>query len=140
MLAAVVTAAAGCGGKGSAAPADAGSDTAVDAPEDIPMISCDPALQDCPAAEKCDFGCRGTATVLACTRSTDGGAIGAPCSAAAPCARGGGCMPAGDAGSQCRKYCSGDGDCPTGTHCLTISITVPCDPNGGPILNLPFCY
>jgi hypothetical protein len=145
-LAVALLALAACGGKsGSASDAgdnpdggssiDSGTDGAV-----VGVMTCDPGVQDCPAAQKCDFTCQGGATAtVAC--SPDGtGAIGAACSFSMQCARGNGCiaMPTGG-GSLCRKYCTGDGDCATGERCHNDTVFVRC---AGPETSflLHFCY
>ena len=139
MLAAAVMSAAACGGKGGGAPADGGSDAGADAPADMGAGSCDPALQDCPAAEKCDFGCQNSAAVIQCIRSTDGGAPGDPCSSATPCARGTGCLTAPDAGAVCRKYCATDPECAAGERCHNVSVAISCGGTAAP-LSLHYCY
>jgi hypothetical protein len=142
LVAGAFLAPAACGGK-SGAPADASStDLAVDmgGSPDAGATPCSLAAQDCPSsAEKCDFGCLGTELVVACTRSTDGGAIGTACSAAAPCARGGGCLTAVDAGAACRKYCASDGDCATGERCHNVSVALTCSGTSTTML-LHYCY
>ena len=86
MLAAVLLATAGCGGKGGGTPTDGGADVPADTGRDVPADtgsgSCDPALQDCAAGSKCDFGCQGTTAVVACRADNGSGALGDVCSAA----------------------------------------------------------
>lgn len=138
LAAAAALAIAACGGK-SAAKADATTDaTVADAGADSGAAGCDPALQDCPAGSRCDFGCEGSTAVLACHAGADGGAVAAPCSATAPCTRGTGCVATTDAGSLCRKYCTVDGDCATGERCHNVSVSLGCA--GGQLLNLHLCY
>ena len=137
MLAIVaVTAPAACGG-GSSAAIDAA--TGADAAADGAVMSCDPYAQNCPAGLKCDFGCDGTASTIACRADNGGGAVGSACSTPMACAKGGGCliMPLMD--GACRKYCAGDGDCATGERCHNVEVTVNC---GGPLTPLPVhvCY
>ena len=132
---------AACGGK-TGTPADAApTDVAVDqASSPDGGTTCNLATQDCPSnLDKCDFGCLGTTAVLGCTRGTDGGTPGGPCSATAPCARGAGCLTMPDAGTACREYCASDGDCLTGERCHNVSVAVAC---GGTstVLALHYCY
>ena len=148
LAAIVAVAAAACGGNSDGTPDAApggdgatGDGPAGDAPADTGAMACDPVAQSCGAAQKCDFGCAGTTAVVACWPSTDGGAIGSPCSAAMPCGRGTGCIAnAATAGAAaCRKYCAGDGDCATGERCHNDTVAVAC---GAPAtsLTLHFCY
>jgi hypothetical protein len=110
-----------------------------DRPADAGASSCDPAAQDCPAGSKCDFGCQGSAAVVSCRADNDGGALGGTCSSTMPCARGNGCLTAPDAGSACRKYCAGDGDCLTGERCHNVSVSVGCG-GASTSLALHYCY
>src|SRR5262245_12610052 len=90
---------------------------------DASAAACDPAAQNCTSAlSKCDFVCQGNVAVLGCTGNFDGGALGDPCSAALPCAKGTGCLSA-DASVACRKYCAGDGDCATGERCHNVTVS-----------------
>jgi hypothetical protein len=127
---------AGCGGS-SSAPTDAAP--AADRPADTAAAGCDPAAQDCPAGSKCDFGCEATAAVVSCRADNDGGALGSSCAAAMPCAKGTGCLTTPDAGSACRKYCAGDGDCLASERCHNVSVTVACGGTSPP-LALHICY
>jgi len=128
---------AACGGK-TAAPVDAATD--VGGSPEGGTTTCALAAQDCPSSgDKCDFGCQGTMAVISCTHSTDGGAIGGACSATAPCARGGACLTAEDAGVACRKYCAGDGDCAAGQRCHNVTVVVTCGGTSTP-LSLHYCY
>src|SRR5262245_20489125 len=106
LLAATALAASACGGGGGTpadagadAPLDTGADTApADGGVDVAPLACDPAAQDCPAAQKCDFRCQGNTAVVDCGGGAGGGAIGSTCSTTTmPCARGSGCisMPSG---------------------------------------------
>ena len=131
------TAPAACGG-GSGTGTDAGPDGDAAADAAAPG-SCDPALQDCPAGSKCDFGCQGTMTTVACRVDNGPGALGSACSAAMPCTRGTGCLTSPDAGSTCLKYCAGDGDCGTGQRCHNVSVSVACGGSSPPLL-LHVCY
>jgi len=102
--------------------------------------TCALAAQDCPSsADKCDFGCQGTTLVVACIPGVGGGAIGSACSATAPCGRGGGCLTAVDAGTACRKYCAGDGDCASGERCHNVTVAITCGGTSTPML-LHYCY
>jgi len=122
-----------------------GTDAGTDAPAsetsaDVPATGCDPVAQDCAAGQKCDFGCQGSAAALSCMAGADGGAIGSTCTTATPCARGGACLTAPDAGSLCRKYCAGDGDCATGERCHNVTVTIGCGASSAPTLPLHYCY
>ena len=77
MVAALALAPIGaCGGKGGGTPTDGGADVPADtgSPRDTGAAGCDPALQDCAAGSKCDFGCQGTTAAVACRAGVDGGA------------------------------------------------------------------
>jgi hypothetical protein len=125
----------GCGGPaGTARDAATGDDRAADG-----ASGCDPAAQNCPAGTKCDFGCQQDTAVVACRADNDGGALGSACAAAMPCAKGTGCLTAPDAGSACRKYCVGDGDCLAGERCHNVSVAVACG-GASPPLALHYCY
>ena len=137
MLAAVLLATAGCGGKGGGTPTDGGADVPADTGRDVPADTgsggCDPALQDCAAGSKCDFGCQGTTAVIACRAGVDGGAVGTTCSTSVPCAGGTGCLTAPDAGSLCRKYCTTDPECATGERCHNVSVSIACGGTSPPL-------
>src|SRR5262249_14359289 len=112
---------------------------AADAGADSGPTSCDPAAQNCAAAQKCDFACQGSTAVVGCVRSTGGGAIGSACSAAQPCAGGGGGLTGPDAGAAGRGDCAGDGDCATGERCHNVSVAIACGGASTP-LPLHYCY
>jgi predicted small lipoprotein YifL len=135
VLAAMLLAASACGGKGGSTTPDGGAD----APADTGAAGCDPALQDCAAGSKCDFGCQGTTAAVACRAGVDGGAAGTACSSSVPCARGTGCLTAPDAGSLCRKYCTTDPECATGERCHNVSVSIACGGTSAP-LALHYCY
>jgi len=134
IVAATVPAACG-GGSGAGTDAGPGGDAAADAA----VTGCDPAMQDCAAGSKCDFGCQGTVAAVACRADNGSGALGSACSAAMPCAKGAGCLTSPDAGSACLKYCAGDGDCATGQRCHNVSVAVACGGTSPPLL-LHYCY
>lgn len=132
---------ASCGGK-AAAPSDGSTpDQPVDqSGSDAGTGACTLAAQDCPStADKCDFGCQGSAAVISCDHSADGGALGSACSAGAPCARGAGCLSSEDGGVACRKYCAGDADCAAGQRCHNVTVAVTCGGTSTP-LALHYCY
>jgi hypothetical protein len=143
VLAVLLLASGGCGGKSGPASTDGGADgpadTGMDVPAETGAGACDPALQNCAAGSKCDLGCQGSTAVLSCHAGVDGGAVGATCSASTLCARGTGCLTAPDAGSLCRKYCAGDPDCATGERCHNVSVAVNCGGTSPP-LSLHYCY
>ena len=137
MLAIVAaTAPAACGG-GSSAGTDAapGGDAAADAA----VMSCDPYAQNCPAGSKCDFGCDGTASTIACRPDNGGGAVGAACSTPMACSKGTGCLIMPLVAGACRKYCASDVDCATGERCHNVEVTVNCGGPQTPLL-LHVCY
>ena len=137
MLAIVaVTAPAACGG-GSSAAIDAA--TGADAAADAAVMRCDPYAQDCPTGSKCDLGCDGTTSTVACRTDNDGGAIGSACSTSMTCAKGSGCLALPTVGTSCLKYCAGDGDCATGERCHNVDVTFNC---GGPLtpMLMHVCY
>ena len=128
-----------CGGSSGAADAGSGQDVGTTDAAVDGVITCDPAAQDCPGAQKCDFICPGSLPVVTC--GDDGSsALGAACSFSMPCAKGTGCLalPSGG-GAICRKYCAGDGDCATGERCHNDNVSVRCS---GPVTTflLHFCY
>jgi hypothetical protein len=140
----VLAAAAGlgswaCGGSGGRA-ADAGADAAAESGgADSGTLACDPAAQDCPADQKCDFRCQGSIAVVDCQPGADGGAIGSMCATAMPCARGTGCVSVAGMGVACRKYCAGDSDCATGERCHNVTVAVACGAGPTSFL-LHLCY
>jgi hypothetical protein len=138
MILAVAAMIAACGSQGATG-ADAGVDAPGDTGAETGAAICDPAAQNCSAVEKCDFGCQGSTAVVACIRSTGGGAVGSACSDAMPCARGTGCLTAPNAGAACRKYCAGDGDCATGERCHNVTVAVACGGASTSLL-LHYCY
>ena len=139
ILAAAALGAWTCGGNGGRA-TDAGVDAPTDAGgADLGTLACDPAAQNCPADQKCDFRCQGSAAVVDCQPSTDGGAVGSACSTTAPCSRGTGCLSVAGMGVACRKYCSGDGDCATGERCHNVTVAVACGA-GATSFALHVCY
>ena len=126
-----VAGASGSGGGGTGGGSTGGMDAS--------PAACDPAAQNCTSAlSKCDFVCQGNVAVLGCTGNFDGGALGSPCSAALPCAKGTGCLSA-DASVACRRYCAGDGDCATGERCHNVTVSVAC-PGGSSQIALHYCY
>jgi hypothetical protein len=133
----VVTACSG--GKGGAADGAADVGSPADAGTDAAAAACDPAVQDCAAGAKCDFGCQGNMAALSCRPENGDGGLGSACSGTAPCAKGSGCFGLPDAGIVCRRYCAADADCPTGERCHNVSVAVAC---GGASTALPlrFCY
>ena len=135
-LAAVALLMAACGGTGGAS-ADAAPGT--DAPADSGGTACDPVAQNCGPGQKCDFGCQGTAAVVACWPATDGGMVGTTCTNTSTCAAGTACIAISTAGTVCRKYCNTDADCATGERCHNDSVGVAC---GAPAtsLALHFCH
>jgi hypothetical protein len=136
MLAIVAaTAPAGCGSKSTAWTDPNFSDAAADAT----AINCDPYAQDCPAGSKCDFGCDGTASTIACRPDNGGGAVGAACSTPMACSRGTGCLIMPLMAGACRKYCASDADCATGERCHNVEVTVNCGGPQTPLL-IHVCY
>jgi hypothetical protein len=128
-------------GSNSTPNADAGVDVPADTGAEAGAAMCDPAAQNCPAADKCDFRCQGSAAVVDCVQSTGGGALGSACSDALPCARGTACLTAPGAGAACRKYCAVDGDCATaaGERCHNVTVAVACAGTSTSLL-LHYCY
>lgn len=125
-----------CGGSGGAkADAAPGSD----APADTGGTACDPVVQNCGTAKKCDFGCEGAMAVLACVPATDGGVVGTPCTTAMTCAAGTACIAMSTTGTVCRKYCNTDSECATGERCHNDTITIGCG-TAAPSLSLHFCH
>jgi hypothetical protein len=131
-----------CGSKGSGTPAAAiDSNVGADGNNaaDTGAASCDPFAQDCGAGKKCDFGCQGTAMVVACWPSSGGGAIGDACTTAMSCAAGSGCVGISTQGTACRKYCATDGDCASGERCHNDTVGLNCAGTVSSML-LHFCH
>ena len=140
-LATVVALTVAACGAGKAAGADAGTDVGSreDSAPDVNGSACEPALQNCSAGSKCDFGCQGSTALVACRADNGDGGLGTACSGNMPCAGGTGCLGLPDGGVVCRKYCTADADCPTGERCHNASVGVAC---AGTSTSLPlqFCF
>jgi hypothetical protein len=87
--------------------------------------ACDPAMQTgCGVGGKCTAVCIGTTARLACAPEDGTVDIGQACSGTARCRAGGVCAGIAGAGVACVRFCSTDGDCPTG-QCASVRLTLP---------------
>ncbi|HEY2730031.1 MAG TPA: hypothetical protein VGK52_08815 [Polyangia bacterium] len=134
-----------CGGKSAGPDAGGlgGGGGAGDASADSSLVlskgACALAGSDCADGTRCDFFCDGQTASIGCRPGVAGAALGQTCSGSAPCAKGTGCLATSSSGIMCRKYCSGDADCPTG-RCHVVNVAIAC---GGPdagALVLQVCF
>ena len=87
-----------------------------------PLVSCDIVRQDCPAEKRCIELLRpGNTCGVECWTDSMGTAVqDEPCKNPDDCAKGHGCVDAGD-GFKCSRYCLDNADCTAGTTCYRLS-------------------